>query len=179
MSRVGKLPVIVPKGLEAKVVEGNNLILKKGNTEISYDFGDKVTVVIEDGAIKVARVPEKCKNGMFAGLHRNKIRNLVVGLTDGFQQVLQLSGTGYKASTTKGLLVLSLGYSHDIFYALPQDINVEVDAKTNDITIKGIDKEMVGQVTAEIISFRKPEPYKGHGVLKKGVEILRKEGKKK
>lgn len=179
MSRVGKLPIAIPQGVEAKLEGENAIVIKKGNREVKHNFGDTVKVEIADNLIKVTRVAEKCKTGMYVGLHRNLINNLVQGLANDFQEKLQLSGTGYKASVLKNMLILSLGYSHDIFYAFPEDVAIQVDPKTGEITIGGANKELVGQITSEIVAFRKPEPYKGHGVIRNGAKLLRKEGKKK
>ena len=115
---------------------------------------------------------------MFVGMDRSNIKNIVQGMITPFKIILEINGVGYKASVTKNLLVLTLGYSHDIVYALPKGITAAFE-KPNMVIITGDDKVLVGQIAAEIISFRKPEPYKGKGVKIAGKAILRKEGKKK
>lgn len=178
MSRVGKLPIKVPKDVKVDI-QGQKVKISKGAVAKEYDFGDKVALVFSDDNIKVSPKKGLNKNDVnnFYGLHRKNIFNIVQGLTENFKVVLEINGVGFKASVVKNNLMLTLGYSHDIAFALPQGIMAKVEG--NQITIEGSDKQLVGQVSAEIIALRKPEPYKGKGVKIFGKPILRKEGKKK
>lgn len=174
MSRIGKLPIQVSKDISVNI---NNtlLTLKKGNKTKEYDFGDKVDVKFEDDHIVVSIEKEEFRN--FWGLHRNNISNLVIGLTTGFKKILEFNGVGYKAIVNNNFLVLTLGYSHDIAYSIPEGIKITIEKNT--IIIEGDNKELVGRVGSTIIGFRKTEPYKGKGVKELGQYIVRKEGKKK
>lgn len=178
MSRVGKLPVNIPDSI--KVIVNDDVIdFDSGKAKKTYKVSPGVKVEFIDNQIKVASIDKTVSNiSMFIGMDRSNIQNIIDGLTVGFKTVLEVNGVGYKALVDKRTLVLTLGYSHEIFYALPEGIEA-VFAKPNLITISGDDKALVGQVSAEIISFRKPEPYKGKGVKISGQKILRKEGKKK
>lgn len=178
MSRVGKLPVQVPDNI--KVAVNNDVVtLDNGRVKKTYTVSPNVNVVFEDKQLKISAANKKiAKISMFVGMDRSNLNNIVSGLQNPFKTVLEINGVGYKASVDKGTLVLTLGYSHDILYALPEGINAAFE-KPNLIVISGEDKVLVGQVAAEIISFRKPEPYKGKGVKVQGKPILRKEGKKK
>lgn len=174
MSRIGKLPIKVAKDISVKI-EGNVITLKKGNITKTYDFGDRVHVKFENDEIFVSKVHEEDEN--FWGLHRKNISNIVEGLTTPFKKTLEFNGVGYKAVVNKNFLVLTLGYSHDIAYSIPEGIKITVDK--NNIIIEGDDRELVGRVASTIISFRKTEPYKGKGVKELGQYVVRKEGKKK
>lgn len=178
MSRVGKLPIIVPNDIK---VELNNNVIKisKASEVVEYDFGDKVSVIFENGEIRVSikEGMNKAEVSNFYGLHRNNISNIVKGLIKPFDIVLEINGVGFKASVIKENLILSLGYSHDIAFALPKNVSAKVEG--NQITLTSSNKQLVGQIASEIIALRKPEPYKGKGVKIAGKPILRKEGKKK
>lgn len=178
MSRVGKLPIIVPNDIK---VELNNNVIKisKASEVVEYDFGDKVSVIFENGEIRVSikEGMNKTEVSNFYGLHRNNISNIVKGLIKPFDIVLEINGVGFKASVVKGNLILSLGYSHDIAFALPKNVLAKVEG--NQIILTSSNKQLVGQIASEIIALRKPEPYKGKGVKIAGKPILRKEGKKK
>jgi len=176
MSRIGKLPIDL-KDITANV-EGNVVILKKGNIEKRYDFGDKVKVVIEDSTLKVLKKNPQDKVANFLGLHRSNLNNIVKGLIKDYEVVLEINGVGYKANISGNFLVLSLGYSHDIAYVIPEGVKIKTE-KPNLVIINGNNKQKVGQVASEIINFRTTEPYKGKGIKKKGAWVLRKEGKKK
>lgn len=175
MSRVGKLPIKVPSNV--KVSLGDNLVaLSNGKHNKSYPLSHGVEAKLEDGVLKLT-VKDKA-NSIRLGTDRSNLNNLISGLQSAFKTTLEINGVGYKASVDKHFLVLSLGYSHEIVYALPNGIHAAFE-KPNLINITGEDKVLVGQVASEIISFRKPEPYKGKGVKVQGKKILRKEGKKK
>jgi len=176
MSRIGKLPIDL-KDIKA-TIEGSVIILKKGNVEKKYDFGNKVKVVVEDNKIRVLKINSTDKVAKFLGLHRSNLNNIVNGLEKNYEITLEINGVGYKANVSDKFLVLNLGYSHDIAYIIPESVKIKTE-KPNLIIISGDNKQKVGQIASEIIKFRTTEPYKGKGVKKKGAWILRKEGKKK
>lgn len=178
MSRVGKLPVSVPDKVKI-AINGSVISFDNGKSKKEYTVSNGVNAVFENQEIKVAAADKKApKISMFVGMDRSNINNIVKGLSEPFKTTLEINGVGYKASVSKNILVLDLGYSHEIVYSLPEGITAAFE-KPNLIHITGEDKVLVGQIAAEIISFRKPEPYKGKGVKKQGQVILRKEGKKK
>ena len=177
MSRVGKKPIAVPAGVTAKV-DGQTVSLKGAKGELNFTVPEDVDVVLENGEIKVdPRSDSKQAQAMW-GMSRAMIQNLATGVTKGFERKLEITGVGYKAAVQGKKLQLSLGYSHDIDFPIPDGITI-VAARPTELTISGIDKREVGQVAAEIRSFRPPEPYKGKGVKYAGEFIFRKEGKKK
>lgn len=178
MSRVGKLPVIIPDNIKV-VIDKNVINFDSAGIKKTYQVTSGVEISFANNQIKLTASDKSIPGiSMFIGMDRSNIKNLVAGLKTGFKTILEINGVGYKASVDKGVLVLTLGYSHEIFYALPKGITA-VFEKPNLIILSGNDKILVGQVAAEIISFRKPEPYKGKGVKIFGKKILRKEGKKK
>jgi len=174
MSRIGKQPVKLASGLEAKL-EGNKLIIKKGQDEKIIDTKGVVKVNIEGDTITF----EPTENTKFSkamwGTVRALANNAVIGLTQGFEKKLEINGVGYRAAVKGNVLELQLGYSHPINYEIPKGITITVEK--NIITVKGSDKQQVGQVASEIRSFRKPEPYKGKGVKYVDEHIIRKAGK--
>lgn len=178
MSRVGKLPVQVPDNIKVSV-SGNTVSFDNGKVKKTYTVSKGVKVEFVEKQIKLAAENKSApKISMFVGMDRSNIKNIILGLQTPFKTVLEINGVGYKAAVDKGLLTLTLGYSHDIVYALPKGITAAFE-KPNLIVISGDDRVLVGQIASEIISFRKPEPYKGKGVKVAGKAILRKEGKKK
>jgi len=178
MSRVGKLPVIVPDVIKVSV-DKNVITFDTGKVKKIYTVGPKVKVEFVDKKLQLTALNKADgDSSMFVGMDRSNIKNIVAGLQNPFKTTLEINGVGYKASVDKGILTLTLGYSHEIYYSLPKGISAAFE-KPNFIVITGDDKVLVGQVAAEIISFRKPEPYKGKGVKVSGKAILRKEGKKK
>ncbi len=178
MSRVGKLPVTIPDNI--KVTISNDIVsFDSGKLKKEYQLSKGVQAVLEEKELKISAIDNKTpKISMFVGMNRSNINNIVSGMVKDFEVALEINGVGYKASVQKNLLILDLGYSHEIVYAIPEGINV-VFEKPNIVKISGSDKAKVGQIAAEIIDFRKPEPYKGKGVKRVGQVILRKEGKKK
>lgn len=174
MSRIGKQPVAVPSGVEVKL-EGSVLKFKKGNTSKELDTKDHVNVKIEDGKIEFSPKGEDRQSRAYWGTYRALAYNIVVGLTDGFTRQLEINGVGYKAAVKGRVLELILGFSHPINYELADGIEAVVER--NIITIKGSDKQQVGQVAAEVRGFRPPEPYKGKGVKYVEERIIRKAGK--
>ncbi len=177
MSRIGKKPVPVPAGVTANVA-GQLVKVKGAKGELSFTVPDDVSVAMENGAIAVQPRSQSKRARSLWGTSRARIANLVVGTTAGFEKKLEINGVGYKAAVNGKVLKLSLGYSHDIDYAIPEGVAI-VTPKPTEIIITGIDKQVVGQTAAEIRDYRGPEPYKGKGVKYAGEFIFRKEGKKK
>ncbi len=177
MSRVGKYPITVPAGVTADVKDKE--ILVKGKLgELRYSFGEEADVSVVDGKIVVASKGTSKKNVTFWGTVRSRINAMVIGVSEGFVKKLEINGVGYKAAMQGKDLKLNLGFSHDVIYKIPEGVTVACPTQTN-VEIKGVDKQKVGQVAAEIRSFRKPEPYKGKGIKYEGERIIRKQGKKK
>src|SRR5271157_2089694 len=177
MSRIGKKPVAVPAGVTAKV-EGQKVAVKGAKGELFFVVPDDVNVELNDNQIKVDPRNETKRACALWGTSRAQINNLIIGVSAGFEKKLEITGVGYKAAVAGKTLQLSLGYSHDLTYAIPSGITI-VTPKPTEISISGIDKRQVGQVAAEIRELRKPEPYKGKGVKYADEFIFRKEGKKK
>ena len=177
MSRSGRIPISIPENTEIKIEK--NVIFAKGKLgELSYDFKSNAKVEVKDGAIHVHKSGDSIFQQKMWGTVRSRIRNIVDGVSTGFVKELELNGVGYKATQKGKILELLLGYSHPVNFDVPDDLKVEVPKPTQ-IKISGIDKQKVGQIAANIRSFRKPEPYKGKGVKYKDEIIKRKEGKKK
>ena len=177
MSRIGKKPVPVPQGVTA-TVEGQVVTAKGPKGELKFVVNDDVLVKLEDGAIAVdPRDQSKLARSKW-GMSRTQISNILNGVKDGFEKRLEINGVGYRAAMQGKKLQLSLGYSHDVDYEPPAGITITVPRPT-EIVVSGIDKQVVGQVAAEIRKFRGPEPYKGKGVKYAAETIVRKEGKKK
>ena len=177
MSRVGKKPVVVPAGVTAKV-DGQTVTVKGAKGELSFTVPETVKVVFENNEIKVDPITETKEAQAMWGMSRAMVANCLTGVTKGFERKLEITGVGYKAAVQGKKLQLSLGYSHDINFPIPDGISI-VATKPTELTVSGIDKREVGQVAAEIRGFRPPEPYKGKGVKYAGEFIFRKEGKKK
>jgi len=176
MSRIGKKPVEIPSGVEVKLNK-NTLSVKGPKGQLTRDFHPQITIKHEGSSISVERPSDHKMYRALHGLTRSLISNMVHGVTQGFERMLEINGVGYKADVQGQKLVLNLGYSHPINYELPKGISAAVD-KQNNITLSGIDKEQLGQVAAEVRSFRPPEPYKGKGIRYAGEYVVRKEGKK-
>ena len=176
MSRIGKLPVALPAGVEVKV-DGNNTVTVKGpKGELKEQVSKLVAVNIKDNVLSVTRSADDKDSRSQHGLARTLINNMVTGVTNGFEKKLQIVGVGYKAEKKDKVLVLNLGYSHPIELADPDGIITEVTSPT-DIVVKGINKAIVGNYAADIRAYRKPEPYKGKGVRYVDEVVRRKEGK--
>jgi large subunit ribosomal protein L6 len=176
MSRIGKLPVSVPNAVEVQL-NGVNLKVKGPKGEMQREFHPNMKIEKDDGVLKVLRPNDEPKNKALHGLTRTLINNMVLGVSEGFSKTLAVIGVGYKVELKGKDLLLQLGYSHPVNYPAPDGIQFEVDAKQNLISVKGVDKEKVGQVSAEIRSLRPPEPYKGKGVQYQNEKIRRKAGK--
>jgi large subunit ribosomal protein L6 len=178
MSRVGKKPIEAVKGVDIKVASGQ-VIVKGPKGELKMALSDEVGVKVENGGVTITpRNPDERKSKAMWGTTRANIQNMITGVTTGFTKDLELQGVGYRAALKGKDLELSLGYSHPVIYKAPAGITF-ASAKPTEIKISGADKQSVGQVAAEIRSWRPPEPYKGKGVRKVGEFVRRKEGKKK
>jgi large subunit ribosomal protein L6 len=177
MSRIGKKPVAVPKEVTASVT-GQTVKMKGPKGELSFVASDRVSVSMKDGAIKVEPRNETKQARSEWGMSRTRIRNLITGVTKGYERRLEINGVGYRAAVAGQKLDLALGHSHEVKYAIPAGIKIETP-KPTEIVITGIDAQKVGQVAAEIRAYRPPEPYKGKGVKYSDEYIHRKEGKKK
>ena len=177
MSRIGKKPVPVPAGVTASISE-RVLSVKGPKGELSMPMSDDISYDIGTGQIAVLPANETKRARAFWGMQRTLVSNLVVGVSDGFTKVLEITGVGYRASVQGKNLKLQLGYSHDVDFAIPDGITIKTPDQTT-VEITGSDKQRVGQVAAEIRAFRSPEPYKGKGVRYSGERIELKETKKK
>jgi len=177
MSRIGKRPVAIPSGVTASV-EGQTVKVKGPKGQLQFVVHDDVEVKLENGQVKVNPRVETNRARALYGTARAQVANLVEGVTKGFEKKLEITGVGYRAAMQGKNLQLALGYSHDVVYAIPEGITITVP-KPTEITVTGSDIQRVGQVAAEIRSYRPPEPYKGKGVKYVGEFIFRKEGKKK
>ncbi len=177
MSRVANNPVVIPSGVEV-AVSGNAVNVKGPKGAVSYDVHSAVDIKQDEGKLKfAARSGGKASNAM-AGTMRAVVNNIVTGVTQGFEKKLQLIGVGYRAQAQGKVLNLTLGFSHPVNHEIPEGITIETPSQT-EIVIKGIDKQKVGQVAAEIRAYRPPEPYKGKGVRYTDEHVVRKEAKKK
>jgi large subunit ribosomal protein L6 len=175
MSRIGKLPIEIPKGV--KIGFSDSLLSVQGpNGSLSRQIMTNVVLDINEASIIVSRIDESNQSRAAHGLTRTLINNMVVGVTKGFHTDLEINGVGYRAEVKGKELVLSLGYSHPVNFAIPDGITIDVEKMTK-LSVKGFDKELVGQTAAKIRSFRSPEPYKGKGIKYADETILRKAGK--
>lgn len=175
MSRIGKLPIEIPKGVEVKQ-DGNTLTVKGPKGELTREFHQDMIIEINDGTIYVKRPSEEKQHRSLHGLTRSLVANMVDGVTKGFERSLEIKGVGYRANKQGNKLVLSLGYSHPVELDPIPGIDMEVPAPTK-IIIKGVDKQLVGQVAANIRDLRPPEPYLGKGIRYEGEYVRRKAGK--
>jgi large subunit ribosomal protein L6 len=177
MSRIGKRPVPLPKGVTAQVAQGT-VSVKGPKGELKLRLVPEVEASVGDGGIAIAPREQTDRARAMWGMQRTLVNNLVRGVTEGFTEKLEISGVGYRAAVQGKNLQLQLGFSHDVLHPIPAGIQVVCEKPTM-ITVTGIDKQLVGQTAAEIRSYRPPEPYKGKGVKYAGERIRRKEGKKK
>ncbi len=180
MSRIGKLPITIPQGVTIEVKEDNTVEVKGALGVLTQKVDPDLEIKIEDGIIQVIRPTDQRRHRAMHGLYRSLIANMVEGVSKGYEIKQELIGVGYKANAQGQMLELNLGYSHPIFLLLPPEVNIETvtERRSNPmITLKCIDKQLIGQVAAKIRSFRPPEPYKGKGIKFVGEEIRRKAGK--
>lgn len=180
MSRIGKMPVTIPSGVQIEVSDTNLVTVKGKLGQLTQQIDPLVSVKVEDGHLIVGRVNESQDARAKHGLYRSLLANMVKGVSEGFTVVQELVGVGYKASAAGNVLELSLGYSHNIFFEMPAEVSVETlteRGKNPTITLKSFDKQLIGQVAAKIRSLRKPEPYKGKGIRFMGEVVKKKAGK--
>ena len=175
MSRIGRLPVVVPAGVIVEVKENNYVVVKGSKGTLERNLPVEMDIKVEDGHVVVTRPNDLKKMKALHGLTRTLIHNMVVGVSEGYEKVLEVNGVGYRAQKQGKKLVLSLGYSHPVEMEDPEGLETTVDG--NKITVKGISKEKVGQYAAEIREKRRPEPYKGKGIKYADEVIRRKVGK--
>lgn len=178
MSRVGKKPIVLPAGVAAKV-EGSKITVKGPLGEMSMTVNPNLTIKMEDKNLVVQRPSDQKIYRELHGLTRNLVANMVTGVSKGYEKTLDISGVGFKAAKVDKLngLMFTLGLSHPVIFPLPKGITASVDAKQTQVVIKGIDRQLVGQMAANIRGLKKPEPYKGKGIKYGNEVIVRKEGK--
>ncbi len=177
MSRVGKQPVVLPKGVEVKI-NGQTVSVKGGKGQLAMDLHPFIGIEENEGKLSLKPVKETSDHWAMCGTMRALVNNMVIGVSEGFEKKLKLIGVGYRAQVQGQKLNLSLGFSHPIEFAVPQGVSVETPSQT-DIVIKGSDKQQVGEVAAKIRAYRPPEPYKGKGVRYEDERVVIKEAKKK
>ncbi len=179
MSRIGKLPITVPA--KVTIDQKDSIVTVKGpKGELSQYVNPAITIEVKDGSLTVSRPDDSKENRALHGLYRSLINNMVVGVSEGYKKELELVGVGYRVTNTGNLLDFSLGYTHNIYLQLPQEIKVETKSERNKnplVILESADKQLIGQVCAKIRSFRKIEPYKGKGIRFVGEIVRRKSGK--
>ncbi len=175
MSRIGKLPVPIAKGVQVDV-NGTSVKVKGPRGELAREFPEGVSFDVDDGKVTVARANDEKSTRALHGLSRSLLANMVTGVSEGFTKTLELQGVGYRVTQAGPKVSLAVGYSHPVEVTPPEGITLEVDGTTK-LHVKGIDKELVGQVAANIRKVRKPEPYKGKGIRYLGEKVRRKAGK--
>jgi large subunit ribosomal protein L6 len=180
MSRIGKLPISIPAGVEIKISDKNLVTVKGPKGKLEQQVDPDIKLKLEDGTLTFERPTEQKRHKSMHGLYRSLVANMVKGVSEEFKIVQMLVGVGFKAQATGQMLELSLGYSHNIVFVLPEEVKVETvteRGKNPTITLTSADKQLVGQIAAKIRSLREPEPYKGKGVLFQGEIVKRKSGK--
>lgn len=181
MSRIGKLPIEIPAGVQVKVGDDNTVTVKGPLGELSQNVNKDITVSIENNTLSVTRPSDQKEHRSMHGLYRALINNMIVGVTKGYELNMELVGVGFRAELLPNNVIdLVLGYSHHIYIQLPEEVKVEVKAEKRSnpfIKLQSIDKQLIGQVAAKIRSFRAPEPYKGKGIKFVGEQLRRKAGK--
>lgn len=180
MSRIGKLPIVLPAGVEVKVNKDNSVVVKGPKGELTQQVDPVIKVTIEENSVVLERPTDQKPHKAMHGLYRSLINNMVIGVTEGYKTEQELVGVGYRATSQGQILELALGYSHLIHMEIASEVSVTAvtEKRANPIiTLESCDKQLVGQVAAKIRSFRKPEPYKGKGVKFVGEQLRRKAGK--
>jgi large subunit ribosomal protein L6 len=180
MSRIGKAPIELPEGVEIKISKGNLVTVKGPKGELTQQVDPDLTLEVENGELNIKRPTEQKRHRAVHGLSRALLNNMVEGVKNGYVKELELVGVGYRAENAGQLLQLTLGYSHPVYFMVPEEVKVETKTekgKNPIVHLESIDKQLIGQVAAKIRSFRKPEPYKGKGIRFVGEEIRRKAGK--
>jgi len=176
MSRVGENPINLPKGVDVKI-QGSFIAVKGPKGELKWDFPSELKVSLQDKSLIVERPSDTRQLRSLHGTTRNIIANMVTGISDGYQKVLEITGVGYRAQVQGKKIIFTLGYSHPVEFILPDGISAQIDAKQNRLTLEGIDKQLIGQVAANIRALRPPDVYKGKGVRYAGERIKLKAGK--
>jgi large subunit ribosomal protein L6 len=180
MSRIGKQPVVLPKGVTVTVGADNLLVVKGPKGELKQAIDRDIKVEVKDGHVEFSRPTDQIRHRALHGLYRALVSNMVKGVTDGYKRQLELIGVGFKASNQGNLLDLALGYSHNIIFEIPKELKLATEQNKGEnpkITLEGVDKQLIGQVAAKIRGLRKPEPYKGKGVRYVGEIVRKKAGK--
>jgi large subunit ribosomal protein L6 len=180
MSRIGKLPISLPAKVDISVASDNTITVKGPKGALSQKVDADISMAVEDGKLVVTRPTDQKRHRAMHGLYRALINNMVVGVSEGYTREMEVIGVGYRVENAGNLLTLTIGYSHPVIFAIPSEIKVTTAMEKGSaplIRLEGIDKELLGQVCAKIRSFRKPEPYKGKGIMFKGEIIRRKAGK--
>ena len=180
MSRVGNLPISLPTGIDINVSKNNLVTVKGPKGSLQEQIDQDITIKLEDGEMTFARPTEQNRHKALHGLSRALVNNMIVGVTDGFTKTLELVGVGYRVTNTGNLLEIIVGYSHPIYFYVPEEIKVETKTEKGSnpmIILTSNDKQLLGQVAAKIRAYRKPEPYKGKGIKYQGELIRRKAGK--
>ncbi len=180
MSRIGKLQIQIPQGVTLDVAKDNIVTVKGPKGELKQKIDPDIRIKIEDNILAVERPTEQKRHKALHGLYRSLINNMIIGVSEGYTIQQELVGVGYKAEAKGQILELSLGYSHDIYIKLPDEVKVETKTERRSnpiITLTSVDKQLIGQVAAKIRSFRPPEPYKGKGIKFVGEQLRKKAGK--
>lgn len=180
MSRIGNAPISVPAGVTIDISKGNMVTIKGPKGELKQQVDPDLEIKMEDGTLTVARPTDQKRHKAMHGLYRSLIANMVTGVNEGCVVEMELAGVGYRVANTGNLLELTVGYSHPIYFAIPDEVKLETKMEKGAlpyIKLESHDKQLVGQVAAKLRAFRKPEPYKGKGIKFKGEEIRRKVGK--
>ncbi|MFC5337827.1 50S ribosomal protein L6 [Leucobacter denitrificans] len=175
MSRIGKLPITVPGGVDVKI-DGQQVTVKGSKGELSLVIAEPIRATVEDGQIQVSRPDDERESRALHGLTRTLINNNIIGVTEGYSKSLEVVGTGYRVQQKGAGLELALGFSHPVTYDAPEGITLSVEG-ANKITVSGISKQAVGEAAANIRKLKKPEPYKGKGIRYAGENVRRKAGK--
>lgn len=180
MSRIGNAPISVPSGVNIDIADNNVITVKGPKGELTQKVDSDLEIKLEDGELTVHRPTDQQRHRALHGLYRSLLNNMITGVSEGFKRELELVGVGYRVNNTGNLLEFTLGYSHPIYFYVPDEIKVTTQmekGKNPEVILEGSDLQLLGQVAAKIKSFRKTEPYKGKGVRFKGEEIRRKAGK--
>jgi len=176
VSRVGRMPVMIPQGVNVEI-KGSFLRVKGPKGQLEFTFPAKMMISVDEGQLNVQRPTDEAQDRAMHGLTRSLINNMVVGVSRGFEKTLEVNGVGYRAEVNGQNLILNVGYSHPVVMEPPEGISFEVDVRTRQIKVMGYDKQLVGQMAANIRSVRPPEPYKGKGIRYIDEKVRRKAGK--
>lgn len=180
MSRIGKLPISLPAKVEITVASDNTVTVKGPKGTLSQKIDPDITVSVDNGTLTVNRPTEQKRHRAMHGLYRSLINNMVIGVSEGYTREMEVIGVGYRVENQGNLVTFTIGYSHPVVFYVPSEIKVTTAMEKGQaplIRLEGIDKELLGQVCAKMRTFRKPEPYKGKGIMFKGEQIRRKAGK--